>query len=63
MCILLDLFFVTSQSRFPRLRPGAQTCAVKANGEVVCFGYNRYGQCNVPPDLDSAVSVAVGYPS
>ena len=48
---------------FFQLLSGAQTCAVKTNGEVVCFGYNRYGQCSVPPDLDTAVSVAVGYPS
>ena len=27
------------------------TCAVKASGELVCFGDNEYGQCDVPPDL------------
>ena len=27
------------------------TCAVEANGSLVCFGENLDGQCDVPPDL------------
>ena len=36
---------------------GAHTCAVKASGELVCFGWNFDGQCAVPADL-GAVAVA-----
>jgi len=35
------------------------TCALKASGKMVCFGYNKYGQCDVPPDLGPVVAVAV----
>ena len=27
------------------------TCGVIANGDLVCFGDNRFGQCDVPVDL------------
>ena len=36
------------------------TCAVKANGELVCFGWNDFGQCDIPPDLGQVVAVAAG---
>ena len=36
------------------------TCAVKASGELVCFGSNKNGQCEVPPDLGPVVAVAAG---
>ena len=40
---------------------GGHTCAVKASGELVCFGYNHmFGQCDVPPDLGPVVAVAAG---
>ena len=36
----------------PPIAAGSQhTCAVKANGDLVCFGDNECGQCDVPPDL------------
>ena len=38
------------------------TCAVKASGELVCFGGNNdSGQCDVPADLGPVVAVAAGY--
>ena len=30
---------------------GSYTCAVPADGRVVCFGNNKFGQCDVPADL------------
>ena len=27
------------------------TCAVRSDGQLVCFGSNTYGQCDVPADL------------
>ena len=36
------------------------TCAVRASGELVCFGNNRYGQCDVPPGLGPVVAVTAG---
>ena len=29
----------------------AHSCAVQAEGELVCFGDNTHGQCDVPEDL------------
>ena len=37
------------------------TCAVKVSGELVCFGRNDHGQCDVPPDLGPVVAVAAGW--
>jgi alpha-tubulin suppressor-like RCC1 family protein len=34
--------------------------ALKTNGTVVAWGWNGYGECNVPGDLSSAVAVAAG---
>ena len=28
------------------------TCAVRSDGQLVCFGANSYGQCDVPTDLE-----------
>ena len=39
---------------------GFHTCAAKASGELVCFGRNDSGQCDVPPDLGPVVAVAAG---
>ncbi|CAE7841557.1 Herc4 [Symbiodinium necroappetens] len=36
------------------------TCAVKASGELVCFGNNAFGQRDVPRDLGPMVAVAAG---
>ena len=36
------------------------TAAILANGEVVCWGYNADGQCDVPTDIGPAVGIAVG---
>ncbi len=32
--------------------------AVRSDGQVVCWGFNDYGQCNVPADLGPCVAVA-----
>lgn len=34
--------------------------ALKTNGTVVAWGWNGYGECNIPGDLSSAVAVAAG---
>src|SRR5579883_20418 len=34
--------------------------ALKADGTVVAWGYNHYGETNVPPDLTNAVAIACG---
>ena len=36
------------------------TCAVKASGELVCFGYNQDGRCDTPADLGPVIAVAAG---
>ena len=36
------------------------TCAVQADGKLVCFGDNCLGQCDVPADLGPITSVAAG---
>ena len=36
------------------------TCVVKANQELVCFGNNDYGQCDVPPGLGPVIGIAAG---
>ena len=36
------------------------TAAVRADGTVVCWGNNDYGQCNVPVVLDSVVMLSCG---
>jgi hypothetical protein len=39
---------------------GNHTCALQADGTLVCFGYNDYGQCNVPANLGPVAAVAAG---
>ena len=34
------------------------TCAVKVSGELVCFGWNFHGECNVPPGFKVQAIVA-----
>ena len=36
------------------------TCAVKASGQLVCFGANEDGQCDTPADLGPVIAVAAG---
>ena len=36
------------------------TCAVSAQGQLPCFGWNAYGQCDVPEDLGMVAAVAAG---
>ena len=47
-------------SPMPLAAGAAHTCAVKANGDLACFGFNDEGQCDVPPDLGPVVAVAAG---
>ncbi|CAE7597878.1 carA2 [Symbiodinium sp. CCMP2592] len=36
------------------------TCAVKSSGQLVCFGSDEYGQCDVPTDVGAVVAVSAG---
>ena len=36
------------------------TCAVRADGRLICFGENTYGQCDVPADVGPVLTVAAG---
>ena len=37
------------------------TCAVRSDGQLVCFGSNADGQSEVPTDLGAVVGVSAGY--
>ena len=37
------------------------TCAVWADGRLICFGSNEDGQCDVPSDLGPVLTVAAGF--
>ena len=37
-----------------------RTCAVRSDGQLVCFGANGCGQCDVPADLGPVLAVAAG---
>ena len=39
---------------------GDHTCAVRADGRLVCFGWNEDGQCDVLADLGPVLTVAAG---
>ena len=50
---------------WPSVKPAmvageTHTCVLKADGEMVCFGRNYDGQCDVPPDLGPVKVVAAG---
>ena len=36
------------------------TCAIQADGELICFGDDQVGQCNIPLDLGVVVAAAAG---
>ncbi|OLQ00778.1 putative E3 ubiquitin-protein ligase HERC4 [Symbiodinium microadriaticum] len=36
------------------------TCAVRSDGQLVCFGDNSDGQCDVPTDLGAVLAVSAG---
>ena len=37
------------------------TCAVQADGQLVCFGHNPNKQCDVPADLGPVLAVSTGF--
>ena len=39
---------------------GAHNLVLKSNGTIVAWGYNNYGQTNVPPGLSNVIAVAAG---
>ena len=41
---------------------GGHTCAIKSNGQLLCWGsdYTDFGQCDIPKDLGPVVAVAAG---
>ena len=40
---------------------GEHSLGIKRNGTVAAWGYNAYGQCDVPAGLKQVVAVAAGY--
>lgn len=40
---------------------GVHTCVLDSNNNVVCWGLNNEGQCNVPSNLGRCKDVSVGY--
>ena len=50
---------VISVSASPRYA-GVHSLALKANGTVVAWGANGFGQCNVPTNLADVVGIAAG---
>ena len=36
------------------------SCAVRTDGQLVCFGDNEFGQCDVPADLGPVFAVSAG---
>ncbi|CAE7276431.1 UVR8, partial [Symbiodinium necroappetens] len=39
----------------------SHTCAVKSDGQLVCFGWNQFGQCDVPEDIGETLLVSAGH--
>ena len=39
----------------------SHTCALQADGRLLCFGNNRDGQCDVPAGIGPVVAVAAGF--
>jgi hypothetical protein len=37
------------------------TAALTPTGAIVCWGFNRYGQCEVPVGLQNVIEVAWGF--
>ena len=37
-----------------------RSLAVRADGQLVCFGFNDYGQCDVPADLGPPLAISSG---
>ena len=40
---------------------GGDSMALRADGTVVVWGNNTYGQTNVPPGLSNVVAIAAGF--
>jgi alpha-tubulin suppressor-like RCC1 family protein len=37
------------------------TAALTSEEKVVCWGFNNYGQCNIPKDLRNVILIKCGY--
>ena len=57
---ILPFLAVCWQQRSVVAAGGHHTCVVTRNKELVCFGHNDFGQCEVPPNLGPVISVAAG---
>ncbi|MCM8824954.1 MAG: hypothetical protein NC937_02195, partial [Candidatus Omnitrophica bacterium] len=61
MLILFMLFCLNSYAGIKAIVAGGwHTVALKGDGTVVAWGYNGYGQCNVPAGLTNVVAIAAG---
>jgi hypothetical protein len=59
--LTLMVLALTAPARANTIDGGAHhSLGVKADGTVAAWGYNNYGQCNVPAGLSGVVAVAAG---
>ena len=62
VCDQLLRFLALRDLGAPLIAAGSHhTCAVKVNGDLVCFGSKKFGKCNVPSDLGPVVAAAAGH--
>ena len=59
VCEQLLRFLALQELRVAPVAAGVgHICAIRADGELFCFGRNGDGQCDVPPDMGPVVAVA-----
>ena len=62
VCDQLLEFLALRDLGAPLIAAGSHhTCAVKVNGDLVCFGSKKFGKCSVPSDLCPVVAAAAGH--